>query len=594
VSLKGSSVSTTMGVNSKVNVLLVDDQPARLLTYESILSELGQNLVSARSGLEALEKLMKDEFAVVLLDVSMPDMDGFEAATLIHQHPRFERTPIIFVTGVHVSELDRLKGYKIGAVDYVSIPVVPEILRSKVAVLVELHLKRRELQQLNRNLAEANESLAQANTTLQAEKTRELETLNRVLQRANQELESANRSLQTEVTERTRVELALKEADRHKDEFLAMLAHELRNPLAPIHNAIALMHRTSLSDPQLIWSRDVIGRQLAHLTRLVDDLLDVSRITRGKINLNKEVSELAILVARTVETVQPLFEERGHTLSVEIPEGVLAVLGDPTRLTQALGNVLSNAAKYTDRGGLITLVAAQTGTEVEIRVRDNGIGIPPDLMPMIFNLFTQLDRTSGPAQSGLGIGLALVQRLVEMHGGSVTAHSDGPGRGSEFVIRLPLFISDSPGTDQQLNKLASLEQSMNAEGTTRTQRRILVADDNNDALESLATLLQLSGHEVYTAANGALALESAEQHRPEVALLDIGMPKLDGYEVARRIRAQPWGARITLVALTGWGQDSDRRRSQEAGFDSHLVKPLDLDKLTELLATLPSAGGAVA
>ena len=584
-----------MGVSEKVNVLLVDDQPARLLTYETILSELGQNLVRAGSGLEALEKLMKDEFAVVLLDVSMPDMDGFEAATLIHQHPRFERTPIIFVTGVHVSELDRLKGYKVGAVDYVSIPVVPEILRSKVAVLIELYTKRRELQELNRNLAQANQRLAEANTTLQAEKTRELETLNRVLQRANQELEAANRSAQTEIAERARIELALKEADRHKDEFLAMLAHELRNPLAPIHNAVQLMHRQSFTDPQLAWSRDVIGRQLAHLTRLVDDLLDVSRITRGKINLNKEVIELETLMTRTVETVQPLIEERGHTLTVDVPKGMLAVLGDPTRLVQAIGNVLSNAAKYTERGGRITLAAVESDTELVIRVRDNGIGIPADLMPMIFNLFTQLDRTSGPAQSGLGIGLALVQRLVEMHGGSVTARSDGLGHGSEFVIRLPLFIRERIESGQPIQQLSALEQSMtNAEGSTRTQRRILVADDNNDALESLATLLQLSGHEVYTAANGAVALESAEQHRPEVALLDIGMPKLDGYEVARRIRAQPWGQRITLVALTGWGQDSDRKRSQEAGFDSHLVKPLDLDKLTELLAALPVAGSGVA
>jgi signal transduction histidine kinase len=580
-----------MGVSEKVNVLLVDDQPARLLTYETILSELGQNLVRAGSGIEALEKLMKDEFAVVLLDVSMPDMDGFEAATLIHQHPRFEKTPIIFVTGVHVSELDRLKGYKVGAVDYVSIPVVPEILRSKVTVLIELYTKRRELQVLNRTLADANERLAEANTTLQAEKTRELETLNRVLQRANEELESANRSLQTEVAERTRVELALKEADRHKDEFLAMLAHELRNPLAPIHNAVQLMHRQSFADPQLTWSRDVIGRQLAHLTRLVDDLLDVSRITRGKINLSKEVIELDTLMTRTLETVQPLLEERGHKLTVEVPKGILAVLGDPTRLVQALGNVLGNAAKYTERGGHITLAAAESGSEVVIGVRDNGIGIPAELMPMIFNLFTQLDRTSGPAQSGLGIGLALVQRLVEMHGGSVSARSDGLGKGSEFLIRLPLFIRETVESGQLIQQPSALEQSMtNAEGPARTQRRILVADDNNDALESLATLLQLSGHEVYTAANGAMALESAEAHRPEVALLDIGMPKLDGYEVARRIRAQPWGQRITLVALTGWGQDSDRRRSQEAGFDSHLVKPLDLDKLTELLAALPVAG----
>ena len=583
-----------MAVSDKVNVLLVDDQPARLLTYETILSGLGQNLVRAGSGLEALEKLMKDEFAVVLLDVSMPDMDGFEAATLIHQHPRFERTPIIFVTGVHVSELDRLKGYKVGAVDYVSIPVVPEILRSKVAVLIELFTKRRELQEVNRTLAQANQRLAEANTTLQAEKTRELETLNRVLQRANQELEAANRSLQTEVAERARVELALKEADRHKDEFLAMLAHELRNPLAPIHNAVQLMHRQSFTDPQLTWSRDVIGRQLAHLTRLVDDLLDVSRITRGKINLSKEVIELETLLTRTVETVQPLIEERGHKLTVEVPKGILAVLGDPTRLVQAVGNVLGNAAKYTERGGHITLTAAESGSEVVIRVRDNGIGIPAELMPMIFNLFTQLDRTSGLPQSGLGIGLALVQRLVEMHGGSVSARSEGLGKGSEFLIRLPLFIRETVESGQPIQQLSALEQSMtNAEGPARTQRRILVADDNNDALESLATLLQLSGHEVYTAPNGAMALESAEQHRPEVALLDIGMPKLDGYEVARRIRAQPWGQRITLVALTGWGQDSDRRRSQEAGFDSHLVKPLDLDKLTELLAALPVAGSGV-
>jgi signal transduction histidine kinase len=584
-----------MGLNNKVNVLLVDDQPARLLTYESILGELGQNLVRAGSGLEALEKLMKDEFAVVLLDVSMPDMDGFEAATLIHQHPRFEKTPIIFVTGVHISELDRLKGYKVGAVDYVSIPVVPEILRSKVAVLIELFTKRRELQELNRNLAQANERLAQANTTLQAEKTRELETLNRILQRANQELESANRSLQTEVAERARVELALKEADRHKDEFLAMLAHELRNPLAPIHNAVQLMHRQDLANPHLVWSRDVIGRQLAHLTRLVDDLLDVSRITRGKINLNKQVLELHDLIGRTVETVQPLIDERGHTLRVSVPPGSLMVFGDPTRLSQALGNVLGNAAKYTERGGQIELSVRPLGAEVEIRVRDDGIGIPAELMPRIFNLFTQLDRTSGASQSGLGIGLALVQRLIEMHGGSVAAYSEGLGQGSEFVIRLPTYIREKLAVGLNSHSPSALEQSiMNAEGAARTQRRILVADDNNDALESLATLLQLSGHEVYTAANGAVALESAEQHRPEVALLDIGMPKLDGYEVARRIRAQPWGQRITLVALTGWGQDSDRRRSQEAGFDSHLVKPLDLDKLTELLASLPSAGAGEA
>lgn len=574
-----------MDTDGKVSILLVDDQPSRLLTYESVLNGFGWNLVSAASGLEALDKLMRQEFAVVLLDVSMPDMDGFEAARLIHEHPRFEKTPIIFVTGVHVSELDALTGYKVGAVDYVSIPVVPEILRSKVAVLVELYLKRRELRELNRNLARANEQLAAANTTLQAEKTRELETLNRVLQRANTELEQANRTLQNEIAERTRVEQALKAADRHKDEFLAMLAHELRNPLAPISSAVQLIRKKPLSDPQLLWSRDVIERQLGHLTRLVDDLLDVSRITRGKINLSRETVDVADLVARAVETVQPLIVERGHHLVLDVAQESMRVFGDPLRLTQAVGNVLSNAAKYTDNGGQISVSARQVDGTVEIRVRDTGIGIPADLQPMIFDMFTQLDnQKTGRAQSGLGIGLALVRKLLEMHGGSVTAFSEGNGRGSEFLITLPVTANETNAANG--HAAVALDSDAEAEAV-QVRRRILVADDNPDALESLATLLELGGHEVFSAANGALALESAERHLPEVALLDIGMPKLDGYEVARRIRAQPWGRRITLVALTGWGQESDRRRSGEAGFDSHLVKPLDLDKLTALLERLP-------
>jgi signal transduction histidine kinase len=572
-----------MVISERVNILLVDDQPARLLTYQSILNELGQNLVLAHSGREALDKLMHNEFAVVLLDVSMPDMDGFETAEMIHAHPRFEKTPIIFVTGIHVSELDRLRGYKAGAVDYVAIPVVPEILRSKVAVLVELYCKRHELRQLNRILANANKQLAEANLTLQAEKTRELEALNATLQRANAELERTNRNLQREVAERARAEQALQEADRNKDEFLAMLAHELRNPLAPIHNALQLMRMQS-SAAQSQWAQEVIARQLASLTRLVDDLLDVSRITRGKITLAREPLEVTSLITRALETIEPLIQERGHTVTLEMPPERLRVDGDATRLTQALGNVLGNAAKYTDRGGRIALNCERVGSEVEIRVRDNGIGIPADLLPRIFDLFTQLDRRSDHSISGLGIGLALVRRLVEMHGGSVSAVSSGAGTGSEFLIRLPLLLEATRSAEPC---------SPAAAGEAPTvPRRILLADDNPDALESLALLLRLKGHEVFSAANGALALETAVRHMPEVALLDIGMPLLDGYEVARRIRAQEWGKAVTLVALTGWGQESDRRRSQEAGFDTHLVKPLDLDKLSALLAQLPEPATA--
>jgi signal transduction histidine kinase len=577
-------------VSDKVNILLVDDQPARLLTYQSVLGELGQNLVLARSGVEALEKLMREEFAVVLLDVSMPEMDGFEAARLIHDHPRFERTPIIFVTGVHITELDRLKGYKVGAVDYVSIPVVPEILRSKVAVLVELYCKRRELRELNRSLAQTNERLAEANAALQAEKARELETLNTTLQRANWQLECANRSLQNEVAERAKAEAALKEADRNKDEFLAMLAHELRNPLAPILNALHLM-RVNASEGQLRWSREVIERQLSHLTRLVDDLLDVSRITRGKIALCREPLELTTLIAHAVETVQPLLEERGHALIVDAPDRTLAVNGDLLRLTQAIGNVLGNAAKYTERGGRIGLSVGRDGAHVEIRVRDNGIGISAERLPRIFDLFTQFDRGAEHGQGGLGIGLGLVQRLVQMHEGTVSVRSDGIGTGSEFTIRLPLL-------DPAMTMRAPSADRKTPGGEVRqappVSRRILVADDNPDALESLALVLQLQGHEVFSANNGGVALESAERYLPDVVLLDVGMPVLDGYEVARRIRAQPWGKQVTLLALTGWGQDSDRRRSQEAGFDLHLVKPVDVDKLTELLAHLPRAASDAA
>jgi len=567
-----------MAIDDRVNILLVDDQPARLLTYQSILSELGQNLVLAHSGREALDKLMHDEFAVVLLDVSMPDMDGFETAELIHAHQRFEKTPVIFVTGIHISELDRLRGYKAGAVDYVAIPVVPEILRSKVAVLVELYCKRHELRQLNRILANANRQLSEANLTLQAERTRELESFNATLQHANSELEKTNRSLQKEVAERARAERALQEADSSKDEFLAMLAHELRNPLAPIRNALQLM-RMDPSEPRLQWAQEVIHRQLVSLTRLVDDLLDVSRITRGKITLSRQPLDIATLINQAIETIEPLVLEREHQLALRVPPEPMRVDGDPTRLTQALANVLGNAAKYTERGGRIDLICTRRGADVEIRVRDNGIGIPAELLPRIFDLFTQLDRRSDQAHSGLGIGLALVRRLLEMHGGTISALSEGAGTGSEFVICLPLLAETAVRTEA--------ENDAQHTDVPAIPRRILVADDNADALESLATVLRLRGHEVFSASNGAIALEAAGRHVPEVALLDIGMPLLDGYEVARRIRAQEWGKAMTLVAVTGWGQDADRRRSREAGFDTHLVKPLDLDQLSNLLAQLP-------
>jgi signal transduction histidine kinase len=560
------------------NILLVDDQPARLLTYRAILEPLGHNLVAVNSGLEALEALMKQEFAVVLLDVKMPGMDGFETAALIHDHPRFETTPIIFVTGVHVTEFDRLKGYKAGAIDYVYIPVVPEILRSKVAVLIELDRQRRALQSVNKQLAESNKSLEEANYALQSEKTRELEEINARLSKANEELSRTNQSLETEVRERIRAETSLKEAVVKRDEFLAMLSHELRNPLSPLRNASHMLMQGETQDPKIIWSRGVIARQLKHMIRLVDDLLDVSRIARGKIVLLSEPVKIADVLAVAVETVQPLLEQKSQRLEMDAGSADLTVRGDPVRLAQVVGNLLHNAAKYTGEGGKIVLAARASEGRAEIVIRDSGIGIAPEAMPRIFELFTQIPSERASTTGGLGIGLALVRALVELHGGEIRADSPGIDQGSEFTLRLPLL-----GTAEEAAQAPHGNEV--ADQPMPVRRNILIADDNQDALESLALMLRMEGHEVHCASDGEEALMLAGQRKPEIVVLDVGMPKLDGCEVARRIRAESWGRGAVLVALTGWGQEVDRRRSREAGFDMHLVKPVDPATLCDMLVS---------
>ena len=560
------------------NILLVDDQPARLLTYRAILEPLGHNLVAVNSGLEALEALMKQEFAVVLLDVKMPGMDGFETAALIHDHPRFETTPIIFVTGVHVTEFDRLKGYKAGAIDYVYIPVVPEILRSKVAVLIELDRQRRALQSVNRQLADSNRQLAEANEALKSEKTRQLEEINARLQQANHDLSRTNESLENEVRDRIRAENLLKDAVVKRDEFLAMLSHELRNPLSPLRNASHLLMQGETTDPKIIWSRGVIERQLRHMIRLVDDLLDVSRIARGKIVLLSEAVKLSDVIGSAVETVQPLLEQKRQQLQIECADSGLSVRGDPVRLAQVVGNLLHNAAKYTGEEGQIVLLTRERDGRAEIVVQDTGIGIAAESMPRIFELFTQIPSERAATTGGLGIGLALVRALVELHGGDINATSAGVDRGSEFIVRLPLLNgqAEAPGAAKPMDK---------EEHAMPVRRNILIADDNQDALESLALMLRMEGHEVHCASDGEEALMLAGLRRPEIVVLDVGMPKLDGCEVARRIRAESWGRSAVLVALTGWGQDADRRRSREAGFDMHLVKPVDPATLCDMLVT---------
>jgi PAS domain S-box-containing protein len=369
----------------------------------------------------------------------------------------------------------------------------------------------------------------------------------------------------------------LREADRLKDEFLAMLAHELRNPLAPIRNALFVMKQPGVSGSVIAQARDMAERQVQHMARLLDDLLDVSRISQGRIDLRPEPVDVARIVAQSVEAMRPLLEERQHELTVTLPPQPLRIMADPTRLEQVLTNLLNNANKYTDPRGCLGISVVREGKDVVLRVWDTGIGIPVDMLPKIFDLFVQAERRLDRSRGGVGIGLTLVKKLVELHGGRVEAASAGPGRGSEFVVRLPALPEEPAGAP-------TAAETAETAPAPRSALRILVVDDNVDAADSLTMLLQLAGHEVRTAHDGPTALLIAQAFHPEVVLLDIGMPGMDGYEVARRLRQQPQGQAAHLVALTGWGQETDRRRSTEAGFDYHLVKPVQPNALEEVLA----------
>jgi PAS domain S-box-containing protein len=376
-----------------------------------------------------------------------------------------------------------------------------------------------------------------------------------------------------DISERKRQQQALQDADRRKDEFLATLAHELRNPLAPIRQAALIARSGQVSDAQRTWAHSVIERQVQHMSLLLDDLLDVSRITRGTLSLRKQVVSLRTIVNSAVETARPLIDSRGHVLEVDVPAG-LQLEADPLRLAQILANLLTNAAKYTPHGGQIRLRAQTVHDMAIVSVEDTGIGLAKEDMQRIFEMFSQADSSSDTMHAGLGIGLALSRGLVELHGGSIEAQSEGPGKGSRFIVRVPLGEARTAPPPARRS---------DADRPRGAGRRVLVADDNRDAAESLAVLLRLEGHDVIVADDGETALRLFEEQHPDVVLLDIGMPQMDGYEVARRIRALPGGRRVLLVALTGWGQEKDRAASREAGFDHHLVKPVDTGIFSRLM-----------
>ncbi len=387
-----------------------------------------------------------------------------------------------------------------------------------------------------------------------------------------------------DITDRKRLEQEsrqrlneLAEADRQKNEFLAMLGHELRNPLAPMRNALHLMKMPGANSELVSQARDVLERQLQYLVRMVDDLLDVSRIIRGQIELRTEAVDVAVAIARAIETAQPTIDAQGHELSVSVPDQPIWVEADLIRLAQIIANLLTNAAKYTDKAGHISVCAAREDGEVVLRVRDTGLGIAPELQSRIFELFVQSDRSLDRAQSGLGIGLTLVKRLVEMHGGSVAVASMGTGQGSEFTVRLPALPEPRGHQERSVT-------SVRARGSDALGKRVLIADDNIDACESIAMILRLYGYDVRCVYDGPSVLQTVGSYRPDVVILDIGLPGMSGYEVARQLRELPEFKRTPLVAVTGYGQEDDRRRSREAGFDYHLTKPTDPDVLQAIVA----------
>jgi len=545
-----------------VNILLVDDQPGRLLTYRAILEPLGERLVEASSGEQALKLLMEDEYAVILLDVNMPGIDGFETAHLIHQHPRFEKTPIIFVTAVNVTDMDRLRGYKLGAVDYVMVPVIPEILRSKVVVLAELYRKRRELRE--------------ANAALEAEKARELGRLNDSLRKANAELAG--------LVDR------LRDADRRKDEFLATLAHELRNPLAPLLNAVNVRRMSDASaaaDPL----QGLMERQLALLVRMIDDLLDVARVTQGKLELRRTPTTLRAVLDSAIETTHPLLRHGRHELRVDLPDEALVLDGDAARLSQVFANLLNNAAKYSDPGTPIEISArAEETGMIEVAVRDHGLGLDEAQARSIFEMFVQAHSAADRGGGGLGIGLTLVRQLVGMHGGGIEARSAGPGRGSEFVVRLPRAAE---GTIAPAPPAPEPAIAAGTAGAGVRGRRALVLDDNRDAADTLSMMLDLLGFQVRTIYDPALFEDTFASFPADAVFLDVGMPGRSGYDVAEALRAAPGGRDVLLVAVTGWGQPEDRRRTREAGFDRHLVKPPELAAIHAICREIERRHGTV-
>ena len=643
----------------RVKVLVVDDTPQNLVTLDAVLDDGSLEVVGVRSAREALRAVLDHEFAAILLDVHMPDMDGFEAAALIRTRPLSAHTPILFVTA-YGGESQLGRAYSLGAVDFIESPVDPAILRAKVGVFADLFQKRAEVKRQAEQLREAEERLRrQAESALRESEDRfrvlctsapvaifQLDAAGRCVYvsplweattgqpasdalgfgwaeavspgRAAAVLSSWRNALLEarvwtheeavtrrreepkrwlymkaspilaergesvghvgtveDITGRKQTEEQLLEADRRKDEFLAMLAHELRNPLAAIGNA-ALVARSPGLEHKREWSMDVISRQVGQLSKLIDDLMDASRVRLGKIELRRDQLDLTGVLQRALDAILPDLDARRQTLVTHLPPPeTVCVTGDTTRLEQVFVNLLSNAIRYSYDKGTITVTVAAEDDRVTIGVRDNGIGLDPAVAERIFDLFVQghtsLDRPHG----GLGIGLSLARRLTELHGGTVVVRSAGPGHGSEFIVTLPATAAMPADEPRSADGIENVQAARNA--------RVLVVDDNVDAASALGMLLEAAGFTVMLAHDGQVALTRAAEFQPDIVLMDLGLPVLDGYQVAAALRNQPGGSTLTLVAVSGYGPGQDYGRAADAGFDHHLVKPVDCVALLHLL-----------
>ncbi|MCA9651658.1 MAG: response regulator [Myxococcales bacterium] len=547
-----SKASDEAGAELPSDVLVVDDDPSNLAAIEEMLRELGVRVTASRSGEECLRHLVHHRFAVVLLDINLPGLSGFETARLIRSREHSRHVPIIFITAQSQEEQQIRRGYELGAVDYLFKPVVPEVLRAKVKVFVEL-----------RNRTE--EAARQAERLREAERTEAIRRLQ--IERRRWEADELRR----QVEQQRLINDELSKLDRRKDEFIALLAHELRNPLVPLVTGLHLIESREPEDPVIVEVRERMARQVAHLERLVGDLLDFARIGAGRLELDLDRIDLRAVVERACEMCRDEIARRGQVLVVEGPPEPVEVRADLVRMTQVVSNLLNNASRYSEGGDRIWMRWGAEDGEAFLRVTDEGRGIAPEFIDHVFDTFARERREGG----GLGLGLALVRELVDEHGGTVEAASDGPGHGSEFVVRLPTLdarrSSASPPRPRSPTPI-------------RVPLRVVLVEDHADIRDLVARLVESWGHSVVgVAGTGAEAIECMLRERPDVAVVDIGLPDIDGYEVARRVCHELGLFRPGLVAMSGYGQEQDVRRAHAAGFDLHLVKPPDPGELCDAI-----------